>query len=220
MVNELRIIKILTIIMQIYVVAGIDCKTPVKVDPFSCCPVQEMISKEIVDKCTGNSKKNSTMATSVDSKASTTSTPTDPKPNGALMHSCINTCVLNETGVTTGMDFKLNETRLTEYLKLALNGSTDLIPVVENSFKTCSSELQKKMQDKMKNSPSTNMSQDGMMHNTNCSPFASHLLECVFLKSLKNCPKSVQTNTNICNEKIDYMKECIPDTFDNKENSS
>lgn len=147
-------------------------------------------------------------------------------------------CVLNETGILLATpEAKLNEEKLKEYLNVALVNATEMIPITETSFKTCSAQVEE-MRSKMKefmqkkqasssssdSSTVSSITEDRMMRpqflHHRCPPFAAHLMNCVFKQSLMNCPDTLWSNTTECNELRDHMKNCKPPKFHDKTDTS
>lgn len=147
-------------------------------------------------------------------------------------------CVLNETGILLATpEAKLNEEKLKEYLNVALVNATEMIPITETSFKTCSAQVEE-MRSKMKefmqkkqasssssdSSTVSSITEDRMMRpqfpHHRCPPFAGHLMNCVFKQSLMNCPDTLWSDTTECNELRDHMKNCKPPKFHDKTDTS
>ncbi|XP_073846579.1 uncharacterized protein isoform X2 [Musca autumnalis] len=236
--------------------ADIDCsKRPPRIDPLTCCNVPDIITEDIKEKCKmamplppphggfpypplgTMSSEEEDMSTSTETKQTR---PTGP-PNGRRPHPppfgppphCFISCALNETGILMATpDAKLDETKLSEYLKKVLTNATDMIPILETSFKTCAVQVEdmrqkfKELMEQKKSSsstPSSNESRtkDRMMRPSmmpprpHCPPMASHLMGCVFRESFINCPASMWSNTEQCNEMRDHMKNCKPNKMMN-----
>ncbi|XP_061392562.1 uncharacterized protein LOC133328029 [Musca vetustissima] len=237
----------LMMVEKSYAAAAIDCtKRPPMIDPLTCCKIPDIISDDITEKCrkamptpppppyqpyaaagTVSSEEDKSSMSNESKAPKTTGPPMRRPPHPhygpppPFVQACFLSCALNETGILMATpEAKLNENKLSMYLKDILKNTTDMIPVIENSFKTCAikmEEMSKKFKEHMDKNKSTSSSssnesrtQDRMLRPAphHCPMLATHLMSCVFRESFTNCPTSLWSNTEQCNEMRDHMKNC------------
>ncbi|XP_005174908.1 uncharacterized protein LOC101896492 [Musca domestica] len=239
---------LMAFVLETTFAAGIDCSMrPPMIDPLTCCPVPDIISEDIMTKCRMAmprppppppgypyadpglmySDEDSSSMSNESKQPKTTGPPNRRPPHPHYgpppphMQACFLYCALNETGILPATpDAKLNENKLSTYLKEILANATDMIPIMESSFKTCAvkvEEMSKKFKEHFEkkaaasaSSSNESKTQDRMMRPPPplCPHAASHLMGCVFKESFINCPSSLWSNTEQCNEIRDHMKNC------------
>ncbi|XP_075166815.1 uncharacterized protein LOC142238945 [Haematobia irritans] len=234
--------------------AAVDCsKKPPKINPTTCCTLPHIITDDVMEKCKAAlpPPPSTPGQMSQENASGSNESKNHPHPphhhhhhhhgphhhHGFPMHPCFMTCALNETGILMATpDAKLNEEKLKTYLNVVLANATEMIPIMENSFKTCAAkgeEMRMKFLEMMEkkhsasSSTEASIAKDRMMRHPHpppphhgCSPCADQLMGCVFTDSLVNCPASLWSNTDECNEMREHMKNCKPPMFHGKGNTS
>lgn len=122
-------------------------------------------------------------------------------------------CFLNETGIY--LNNKLDESILNEYLDNNVNDdAAEMKPVILDAFKTCAAKIEEfksKMDEKNKDNPRPTPSDK--MRRQHCNPGAGFLMGCAMIESFKNCAPSNWNDNQQCNDKRDFLMNCMPKGF-------
>ncbi|XP_022222113.2 general odorant-binding protein 67 [Drosophila obscura] len=181
----------------------VDCsKQPKYVNPKTCCPMPDLITAELKEKCksfdvTPRPRPTDASGSSVESKR---------RHHHHHPPACVMECFFNETGIYENR--RLDETKLESYINVVYADSTDLKNVATQAFVTCAEKLadrQAKIKAKVSGPhpsppPGTNI----------CSFAASHLMGCVFNNLMKNCPDSIKNNDQECTDMREFFTNCKP----------
>ncbi|XP_030387360.1 general odorant-binding protein 67 [Scaptodrosophila lebanonensis] len=181
--------------------ADVDCsKRPKRMDPKKCCAIPEFVTDELKEKCKEYNTTSSVEKTD-DSSSSIENKHHRHHHHHHHLPPCFYSCVFNETGIF--VDNKLNDEKLQGYLKTVFASSTELQTTVSESFTTCAAknaEFMAKMGDRTRPSPPPGA--------PICPHNAGHLMGCVFKTTFKNCPASIWSDTEPCNELRDHFNNC------------
>ncbi|XP_061392561.1 general odorant-binding protein 67-like [Musca vetustissima] len=203
-----------------FVNAEVDCETPPTfVDPKECCSVPNLISEELIEKCKGNERPPPPpegMNNEVDDNQRGGPPPHAHNRHGPRghhghhghhhHHHCFPSCLFNETGIL--IEGELQEENLDTFLSTAAAESPEIIPILKESFQTChqkSLEIMEKIRQHFENS-----SRPKPPHHHHCSPQAGILFHCAMLDTFKQCPDSIWSGTDECNNLREYFTECMP----------
>ncbi|EDW57209.1 general odorant-binding protein 67 [Drosophila virilis] len=182
--------------------ADVDCsQRPKFVNPMTCCPMPEFVTAELKEKCQQyNITPPSPPPMSTEQQSGEGRR---PHPHHHFLPPCFVSCVFNETGIYE--DNSLDADKLKDYLSIVFKDSEDLQTVASDAFTTCAAKVDER-QDKMGNRPRPSPP-PGMPL---CPHKPAFLLGCVFKNMMKNCPASVWTDTQECNETREFFKSCKP----------
>ncbi|XP_037953406.1 general odorant-binding protein 67-like [Teleopsis dalmanni] len=205
-------ITILSVIATLYlcnVAAGadVDCsKRPERMNPKTCCPVPDLITSEIKEKCKqyGGSSSESTETSNESSSSSSSSRPRPPHHHHHH-HPCFMSCAVNETGIMN--ENTVDEAKLQNYLTSVVKVQNEMVPIITAAFKTCAARSEE-FKAKMKNNPRPSPPPGDRM--ARCNPGSGMIMMCVFGETMDNCPSSIWNNTQQCNDMRDFMKSCKP----------
>ncbi|KNC27188.1 hypothetical protein FF38_02646 [Lucilia cuprina] len=112
-------------------------------------------------------------------------------------HQCFVSCALEETGIFT--DGKFMEEILNTYLSTALEDTPDIIETIGDAFKHCV--------------PSYEIVGRTIKSKGPCALYHVLIMDCVFMKTFKNCTDSVWSNSEECNVVRDMWQKCLPNNF-------
>ncbi|XP_060656739.1 general odorant-binding protein 67-like [Drosophila nasuta] len=167
----------------VVVSADVDCsKRPKLMNPRTCCPLPEFISDDLKQKC---------MEYNV-------------APNGELivdntrLHQpspCFISCVFNKIGVYENQKVYID--KLNDYVQVQFKDNSEMQNLAIDSFTTCGSKISE-FKDMKGDFPSL------------CSWTQAFLVVCVYNEMLKNCPATLWSNTQDCNDAREYFANCKP----------
>ncbi|XP_073812330.1 uncharacterized protein [Musca autumnalis] len=228
--NTLYVVAGAVIISVLSVVkAEVDCNNhPAFADPKECCPMPNLISEELVEKCRGNAPP-PPPPEGMNNEVDDTEQGGPPRhhhrhgPHGHHgrhgHHHCFPTCLFNETGIL--IDGQLNEENLDTFLSSATADSPDALPVLKESFQTCyqkSVEVMEKIREHFANKGGdASRRPPHPHHHRHCSPQAGIMFHCTMMETFKQCPDSIWTGTEECNNLREFITECMPSPADDEE---
>ncbi|KAL7736134.1 hypothetical protein ACLKA6_003685 [Drosophila palustris] len=177
--------------------ADVDCtKRPKFVEPKVCCPLPDFVTPEIKEKC---QEYNTTLPPPV-------SMSVDQSVEGKRHHHhlspCFISCVFNETEFYE--DNKLDENKLMDYLKLVFKGNDELQTLASNAFMSCALKIDE-FKDKKGDRPPRPSPPPGAPR---CPMRPAFLMGCVYRNMFKNCPTSIWTDTQECNDAREFFENC------------
>jgi len=117
-------------------------------------------------------------------------------------------CFINETGFY--VENELNRPILIDYLKSNLKVSPEMFPVLQESFETCAIKVKEKkemLEERKKKHPQKPNSEE-IKPRLTCDHGPAKLGGCVLMQTFLNCPDSVWTNTDECNQVRDFKRNC------------
>ncbi|XP_075168762.1 uncharacterized protein LOC142240894 [Haematobia irritans] len=205
------------ILLAVATNGDVDCETfPKFVNPKECCPIPNLISQELIEKC--QTHMGPPPADPENMAEDNDEMQRGPPPHGPAhghhhhgRHGhhkhCFFSCVFNETGIL--MDGQLNENNLDTFLDSATEESPDMKPLLKKSFQECyekSQEIMDKIEQQHKQGPPKHS--HGPPPHKRCPPQAGIIFHCAMMKTFKECPESIWNDTEECNAMREYFNEC------------
>ncbi|BFG04565.1 general odorant-binding protein 67 [Drosophila madeirensis] len=177
----------------------VDCsKRPKFVDPKTCCPMPDLITAELKEKCKASDVTPPPRPTDASGSFESKRRHHHPHPPPCLME-----CIFNETGIYQNR--RLDETKLEAYVTVVFADSTDLQNVATQAFVTCAEKIvdfEAKLSAEQRPRPSP---PPGMPI---CAHDAGHLMGCVFKNLMKNCPDSIRNDAQECTDMREFFTNC------------
>ncbi|XP_017866999.1 PREDICTED: general odorant-binding protein 67 [Drosophila arizonae] len=175
--------------------ADVDCsQKPKFVNPNTCCPLPEIATPELNEKC-----KEYLQTPAMQMESSTEG------KRGHRHHSflppCYISCIFNETGIYK--DNEVDIDALNDYLKNIYKDNAELESIATEAAGKCNAKMDE-FKDKMSNRPRPSPPPGAMK----CPHKPVFLVGCVLGKIMFNCPASIWSDTQECNEARDYFKAC------------
>ncbi|XP_058986811.1 general odorant-binding protein 67 isoform X1 [Musca domestica] len=213
-----------------HVTAEVDCnKAPAFVDPKECCAVPNLISEELVEKCKGNEPPPPPPSGEMNNEVDESEQGGPGRHHhhrhgphghhgrhGHHHHHCFPTCLFNETGIL--IDGELQEDNLDTFLSGAAAENPEVLPILKESFQTCyqkSVEIMEKIREHWsKNENSSRRPPHHHHRHHHCSPQAGIMFHCAMMNTFKQCPDSIWSDTDECNNVREYFTECMPSPDD------
>ncbi|XP_036332317.1 general odorant-binding protein 68 [Rhagoletis pomonella] len=182
---------------------SVDCtKKPRHVPPHMCCPVPDLTTDELMQKC-------AQFAGPPPPRPPSSEEPPmrgHPHPHGPHMHPCFMECIFNQTEVI-GEDGELNADKFEQLLNTVVKDDREMAIIMKESFNACSAnanELKTKIAEEIEKNPEFSKQKFQPL----CSPFSAMTMGCIKMQTFQNCPSSTWNDNEECNAFRKFIMEC------------
>ncbi|ALC41493.1 Obp49a [Drosophila busckii] len=210
MISKLQFVLLIAgLCMSVTKADDVDCsQRPKFVDPKTCCPMPEFFTDELKEACkeeySATFRPPMAMPTASEQEGERRQRrPHHHHHHHHHHHPCFVSCALREAGIIVNDEF--NPEKLTSYVEVVFKDNKELQVLTSQAFANCSARAEefKEMRGPMAR-PSPPPGE------LSCSHRPAFLMGCAYRNMFKNCPASIWTDTQECNEAREHFRKCKP----------